>query len=471
MSMKKLYHKFTFSVLIISLIISLPACGKKSNDISDYGNQNEATNSDTSDDVSGYGSLRDKFGTDKINWQESINVNGVNYHISIIYDVPEQENVPVYIAESISNLDNKEKEIVKNIFGDNYDEVHKIIKEGDVSEHIFIQWFSESELGNDSDSNTNPNEYFEEALNKNDFFDSWNKFGDFSLHTYKGVYDGTEYYALFSRYEKLNYIVLHLIKDDIAGFIGDDSIIDYTYYDSNDIWISGVDSSGNSLDKSITYNDEDNIAYADKEGLMQKVAAFSNCVVGGNYYEPVEIGDLAFYGYNYNGLYGTDIIKLDGYTYDLINNIDWHYVYDPKDLKPNLKEQTQNTGEAYSDGFKYTQKNYRGLGQSCDISSEGIIYACIGIFYDKIEVYSADINMLNFENIKEIVRENIKNEDVRSNDNSNNINIDKIELYYWPIQNPDNLKELMMIPVWRIYSTTKSFSMTINAVDGSLISY
>ena len=54
--MKKLYHKFTLSVLIISLIISLPACGNKSNDISDYGNQNEATKSDASDDVSGYGS-------------------------------------------------------------------------------------------------------------------------------------------------------------------------------------------------------------------------------------------------------------------------------------------------------------------------------------------------------------------------------------------------------------------------------
>ena len=85
----------------------MSACGKKSENVSDYGNQNKATNSDAADDVSGYGSLRDKLGTDKINWQESINVNGINYKINLMYDVSEQENVPVYVAMPISDFDKK----------------------------------------------------------------------------------------------------------------------------------------------------------------------------------------------------------------------------------------------------------------------------------------------------------------------------------------------------------------------------
>ena len=69
----------------ITLIISLSACGKKSEDISDYGNQNKATNSDAADDVSGYGSLRDKLGTDTINWQETVSAGGIDYKFNIVY--------------------------------------------------------------------------------------------------------------------------------------------------------------------------------------------------------------------------------------------------------------------------------------------------------------------------------------------------------------------------------------------------
>ena len=136
---KKLYKKITLSILSITLIISLSACGKKSEDISDYGNQNKATNSDAADDVSGYGSLRDKLGTDTINWQETVSAGGIDYKFNIVYDVPDMENVPVYIIMLISDIDKREKELVENIFKDGFEEVHEISKdeESDVADVIF----------------------------------------------------------------------------------------------------------------------------------------------------------------------------------------------------------------------------------------------------------------------------------------------------------------------------------------------
>ena len=133
--MKNLYKRITLAALIISLIITLPACGKKNNDISDYGTEAVASQEDADDEAEisdEYGSLSDKLGTDKIDWQESFSANGINYKINLMFDVPDKDNVPVYTTKLITDIDKKEKEIVENIFGDSYEEVHEIIREGNV---------------------------------------------------------------------------------------------------------------------------------------------------------------------------------------------------------------------------------------------------------------------------------------------------------------------------------------------------
>ncbi len=433
MFMKKLYHKFTLSVLIISLIISLPACGKKSNDISDYGNQNEATNSDASDDVSGYGSLRDKLGTDKINWQESINVNGINYKISLMYDVPEQENVPVYVTMPISDFDKKEKEIVEKLFGDDYIEVHetlnekkyyKILETEEMTNVILNHWYEESELKGEKGSNANKNydEIYDNFGKYDEFYNSWGKVGDFSLHTYKGKYNGNAYYAIFSRYEDKNFMFFELFSDSIKDIMGDSRIGGYTYTSN------------------IT-KEEDNEAYAQKEKLMDDAKHLIDDILGGEYYDINSTKNLMFFGEDeaYSSIF-------DGYRFELENNKVDSSVYE---------------GTIYEYGYN---------SERVEISNEGILSICLGIFYDSMEMKSPDTNMLDFENIKESVRDIIENEiDVNKVQGSNYINIDKIELKYYPIVNPENDMEFTILPVWFFYSNTKSFRMLVNAVDGSMV--
>ena len=437
---KKLYKKITLSILSITLIISLSACGKKSEDISDYGNQNKATNSDVADDVSGYGSLRDKLGTDTINWQETVSAGGIDYKFNIVYDVPDMENVPVYIIMLISDIDKMEKELVENIFKDGFEEVHEISKdeESDVADVIFSNWYNESELGRVE--NTDAYIDYEEAVKDEDFFNSWNKYGNFSLHTYKGMYEGTEYYAVFSRYEDGNYIVLRLIKDNISDFMGNDDIIGYTYYSNNVI---------PQYLNSVVYKDEDNAAFNEKEQLADKAISFLNNSLGSDYYIADTTDDLAFYGYTNDGLYGTDIIELNGYRLELKNKVLENGNYEGTKL------------------FGY----FRSHESECiEISSKGIIYMCIGMLYEDLKEKSSDTNMLSFESIKNVVKNTLENEIDVSRISINHINIDKIALRYYPVVNPDNESEFTLIPVWWLHSSTKSFGITINAVDGSVVS-
>ncbi|MBQ9278677.1 MAG: hypothetical protein IJ224_08585 [Lachnospiraceae bacterium] len=445
--MKKLYQNISLSALIISLILSLPACGKKNNDISDYGTEAVASQEDADDEAGisdEYGSLSDKLGTDKIDWQESFSANGINYKINLMYDVPDKDNVPVYTTKLITNLDEREKEIVDNIFGDNYEEVHEIIKDGDVSKKIFDIWYGESGLGRVADSDSFID--YEEAYKKNEFFNSWNKYENFSLHTYKGLYDETEYYAVFSRYEDDNYIVLRFIKDDIADFVDVENMNGYGYYNGV-IWGNSLDEYGNYIEKGMTYEEKDNIAYDVKEKLEEKAINFSNSVVGGNHYKIGGTGDLGYYGYDNKGLYG-DIIKFDGYRFAMINDIVEGGIYDGTDLYSYFRAHEQ---------------------ECCEISSEGFLYACIGVFCDEIEIKSLDTAMLDFENIKEAIRDCIENKIDVSKLDINYINIDTIDLKYYPFQNPQNEKEYTMIPVWWVNCSTKNFMMIINAVDGSLL--
>ncbi len=447
--MKKLYQNISLSVLIISLILSLSACGKKNNDISDYGTEVVASKEDADDEAGmsdEYGRLSDKLGTDKIDWQESFSANGINYKINLMYDVPDKDNVPVYTMKLITDLDKKEKEIVENIFGDSYEEVHEIIREGNASNKIFDTWYNDSGLGWDTDLNAFID--YEEALKKDEFFNSWNNYYDFSVHTYKGLYDGTEYYALFSRFEDDNYLILRFLKDDIAGFVGEEGINGYSYY-NNVIWGNSMDEYGNYTEAGITYTDEDNIAYDEKEKLAEEAINFSDSIFGENHYEIGETGDLGFYGYDYNGLYGTDIIKLDGYRFAMINNVVEGGIYDGTDL------------------IYYFSKAHEE--ECCEISSEGFLYVCIGVFCDEIEIKSLDTAILDFENIKAAAKDCIENEIDVSRFDANYINIDTIDLKYYPVQNSQNKLEYTMLPVWLLRSSTKNFMMIINAVDGSLV--
>ncbi len=431
--MEKIYQKITVSALVFSFIISLSACGKKKNDISDYGNQNEATKSDAVDDMSGYGSLRDKLGTDKINWQESINVNGINYKINLMYDVPEQENVPVYVTMPISDFDKKEKEIVEKLFGDDYTEVHETLNEKkyyknpeteEMTNVILNHWYEESELKGEKGSNANKNfdEIYENFGKYDEYHNSWGKVGDFSLHTYKGKYNSNEYYAVFSRYEDKNFMFFELFSDSIKDIVGDNMIGGYT------------------CTSNVT-NEEDNEAYSQKEQFMDDAKKLVDDILGGEYYDINIVKDLMFFGETdaYSSIF-------DGYRFELKNNKVDSSVYE---------------GTVYYYGYN---------SERVEISNEGVISICLGLFYDSMEMKSPDTNMLNFENIKESVRDIIENEiDVTKLQGDNHINIDKIELKYYPIVNPENDMEYTILPVWVFYSSTKNIKILVNAVDGSMV--
>ena len=146
--MKKLYHKFTLSVLIISLIISLPACGKKSENISDYGTEAVASQEDAdSEEVKAneFGSLSDKLETEKIDWQESFEVGGTKFNVKINYDVPDVGSIPIYTIEAVSDMQKREKDILDTLFGNDYEEVVSFLRDGACQRNV--PWSEQGFLG------------------------------------------------------------------------------------------------------------------------------------------------------------------------------------------------------------------------------------------------------------------------------------------------------------------------------------
>ena len=79
--MVRSFRKIVVLCMVLLMILNITACGKKNSKISEYGNQdssvldkeekNDTADSNISEDI---GSLSDKLGTERIEWQDSFYV-------------------------------------------------------------------------------------------------------------------------------------------------------------------------------------------------------------------------------------------------------------------------------------------------------------------------------------------------------------------------------------------------------------
>lgn len=120
--------------LILSGLFVMTGCGKKVEQIEDYGGQTAVESSTTGTDntvseegtsetegsvtSSSIGTLSEKLGGDKVSFKDSVEVQGQFINIDINYDVPDVEAIPTYKVKPITAENLKEDEIVANLFGD-----------------------------------------------------------------------------------------------------------------------------------------------------------------------------------------------------------------------------------------------------------------------------------------------------------------------------------------------------------------
>ena len=468
MSMKKLYHKFTLSVLIISLIISLPACGKKSNDISDYGTEAVASQEDAdSEEVKAneFGSLSDKLETEKIDWQESFEVGGTKFNVKINYDVPDVGSIPIYTIEAVSDMQKREKDILDTLFGNDYEEVHEELIFGDkdvfapdypLKSHLYTEYYIYS-------GDTIDPDVTEETVN------SWTSFNGFDLHTYKGTYENKEYYIIFSMNPEAYIFVMTLLPVDIKEFMEDDSVMEYFEYYGMEFMEDEY--GGHSELK----DDSSNVCIKNRDRLLDEAAGFLN--------EKLDaFGTVALLAqvFNIEDTPESSSIEIENVSPDKVDAIIAQLEFVKED------------GSKYFDGYPFfvNRESYglpflftgSGLEEKdsmtggygykeywIDICSEGIVYARLDAGFYYAEPSVNDTALLDFEAIKESLRENIKQSFDTSKCSVSVVNFNTLDFVYYPVSNPDKQNEFTFVPAWDFSMSPYKIRVVINAVDGSLL--
>ena len=432
--MGRFFRKIVVLCVVLLLILNFTACGKKNGKISEYGNQdstvldkdkeNDNADSNISEDI---GSLADKLGTKRIEWQDSFEVGGVNYKFNIMYDVPDMEHVPIYKFVTLKDSEAREKDILNNLFGEDYSEVHKEMdnEDSDLAKaihHYLIDNASKYILGHEPTS--------DEIYSDSAFYNSWVDYNGFYLHTYEGVYQGKEYYVFFGKHTNSSYVYFSFLPQNISEFMEDDRI---------SFSIQGF--SGNA------YNME-NESVDIKEDLKQQAEDF----IESNLYENREImdNDIEIYYYNEIDKANSEIIGIDGYAF----NVGRENIFN-KEL---LVQYNYSYGEETMGDLDYIE-----------VSSKGINKVSMILLYESIEQVTTDTALLDEESIKEMFIEALKNNADFYNRGIRRVSFDHLEFEYFPIPNPENVDEASVIPVWHISAGTLGLEVIINAVDGSIV--
>ncbi len=466
MFMKNLYKRITLAALIISLIITLPACGKKNNDISDYGTEAVASQEDADRQevkANEFGSLSDKLETEKIDWQESFEVGGTKFNVKINYDVPDVGSIPIYTIEAVSDMQKREKDILDTLFGNDYEEVHEELIYGDkdiyatdypLKEHLYTEYYIYSGETIDPDVT-------EETVN------SWTSFNGFDLHTYKGTYEDKEYYIIFSMNPEKYIFVMTLLPVDINEFMEDDSIMEY--YEYYGMEYMEDENGGHSELK----DDSSNVCIKNRDKLYDEAAGFLNEKLDA--FGTVALLAQSFY---IEDTPESSSIEIENASPDEVEAIIAQLEFVKED------------GSKYFDGYPFfvSIESYglpflftgSGLEQKgsmtggydgywIDICSKGILYARLDAGFYYAEPSVNDTALLDFEAIKESLRENVKQSFDTSKCSVTAINLNTLDLVYYPVSNPDKQNEFTFVPAWDFSMSPYNIRVVINAVDGSLL--
>ncbi|MBQ9608139.1 MAG: hypothetical protein IJV15_01680 [Lachnospiraceae bacterium] len=468
--MRKLFNKKRLIYpLAVALTIAVmgTGCEKNDNKVIDYGvaDGTPATASDgTTDSVAVQGGLRERLGTENIVWQDSFESGGENYSVDIEYTIPDVERVPIYNFNLLSDVDSKEQEILDNLFEDNYSEVHenymfdaqRMFTEEDYFDGELldlsgkISYYWEGYSGMAADNNME----WQEADESEEFYNSWGDYKNNSVHTYRGMYENREYYAVFFLNRDDKFINFSLLPVDVSEFT-DGKYEEYTYFYGVEYL---YDSDG---EFELTADETDNVCYEKKEEFLDmandfinnKLASFGSMFLFQSYFS--EIGfksvQVRFFDHSY---YDTDFL-LDGYVFMANQQIaDIYPIYLGSAIPASISQ-------------------WYG-SNSILISSKGILCVDdIRIYADYCAPYAEDTTLIGIDALKDTFKDIMMNEYDASKQVMKNVTFKSMEFDYYPLANPENDNEFTYVPVWVINAESNNqmiySRVIINAVDGSLV--
>ncbi len=474
--------------LILSGLFVMTGCGKKVEQIEDYGGQTAVESSTTGTDntvseegisetdgsvtSSSIGTLSEKLGGDKVSFKDSVEVQGQFINIDINYDVPDVETIPTYKVKPITAENLKEDEIVANLFGDTAVPLDReLTKENGDNTELIDSAKTIFEVNEQAEHNT---------LQR---CKGWIDADGFLFHTYEGKYRGIDYQLSLSYSDSLERIYILLYPKKFTDLC-ENPELEYCS-------ITNIDGSLNNF-----YQNEMKIinipeVMADRPNECtlsdEELSDLIRKSLSENFYLSIPEGEagLTFHKSFFDGYFTVDESKItDDSKSELVFLA--HDDVESDSLSGAIRHGYVGQLMCGLEDIAFTNKNSyfdpTDVGNVI-VDNEGIISLQFAASYNFEEELSDNAELLNFNTamqaFKKAASENLDLSQL-SQSESRNLTFTEARLIYFPVSSPDNPDDTTYVPSWAVIGTNGGSSgnghsiltiFIINALDGSFIYY
>ena len=460
--------------MVLGLSLALTACGgSKPEEVTDYGEKSSGkagAKEDSSGTGSAEGDTGNAAGAEKTSdttaakksstlpdiqaggaplWEDSFARDGKQVKIGIKTLSRDMDSLHSYRLKSVSKDMVYEKEVVKNILGDNAQEVHRDISRKDGDSMYLVEEIRGFRY------NLHPEEAGAAGYSE-DPVASWEDAGDLYYHTYEGSYMDVPYQlTIFYSGEERSKEISFWPKNpgDLVGVSSVDlaqPIPNHIEGINTEIW------SGTNVWEAM--KDRPNRTQGDEDTLKEAVRSFAEdklktpilaedlkLTIGKGMGDPVKQEVLFFNEEDaYSG--NLDEAVLDGY--EVIYDMDHAY-----------QSVEQNLTWLYGNDGRFA------------VTDRGVTGGYIRYRMEAEEQLADQVQILAFDNLMEAFREVIKTDFEMSKVNGQELSFDTAILGYYPISSEEHPGEYTLIPVWILPATSNGIVayVLVNAVDGSMV--
>ncbi len=376
-------------------------------------------------------------------WEDTFSIGNVPAEISIDHVSREMDYLHSYKMHDIVEDQIREEEIVKNMFGDTGTEVKRTLseKEGD---NYYLVGFVQGLYGSIHPEAT--------TYDGKSEVPSWEDGEDMFYHTYEGTYLGLTYYLNIS-YSKLSREKQVAFYPKNPGDLVDaPALTDIQPLPNH---IEGINTeiwSGKNVWEEM--KDRPNRTQSSPEQLIASAKNFAEgicripvseddmkVIVGQDEGDPVQ-NEIFFFSEDEAEKGNLDGAVLDGYEVQL-------------DL---LHSGTSDM-------------RYWMLGNSGSlwVNDKGVFAGYIKTSFEMEEQIADHVQILEFDNLMEAVREMLKSEFDPTKVNGQKLKINNAVLMYFPVESEEDPHEYTLVPAWAFTaeSNGKIGYIVVNAVDGS----
>ena len=467
--------------IMFTLTMLISGCGNKDDDFEvDYyggtagsesgsdeasGDIDEDTEGDTAASSSAgseVGNLAERLGGEKLQYNDSITVNGATINFNLSYTASTSiESIPTFSGTPLRDTDVNEEEIVKNIFGDTA---------------VALTGSNERKLTENSDENSEMliGEYQslvfrynlkDEYINYSNL-PSWQDNNDYYAHVYEGEYLGIDYQLLIAYNNLFHEKTIVLYPKHIEQLAANDSTDAMTVVNSNGMITTYSNGKPNFISLSDATDIPNECQKSDEELIEQADETLRTKMDINLPQGSLTLDSNTFMLMGVEGVSTEDRSEIIYYNEAEFSSGDYS----------NLRRNGYATIVRYGvNGIPLIDSlDSITLGNPLYgyvfLDDRGILGTAMPVAYSCGEMITEDSTLLSFDRAMEAMESAIEN-DVNLN-GATKLEFDYLDLNYFPVKSPDDPTEYTFVPAWVAHGHNKgeyTARVVINAIDGSLL--